>query len=47
MATKKTRTQVVQTVSTQRIEKKILLLRGQNVMLDMDLADLYGVQTER
>jgi len=27
------------------IEKKILLLRGQKVMLDRDLAQLYGVQT--
>ena len=27
------------------IEKKILLIRGQKVMLDRDLADLYGVET--
>jgi len=33
-------------VSVQRIEKKILLLRGHNVMLDMDLAELYGVATK-
>ena len=28
----------------ERIEKRILLLRGQKVMLDKDLADLYGVK---
>ena len=28
------------------IEKKILLLRGQKVMLDSDLAALYGVETK-
>jgi ORF6N domain len=29
-----------------RIEKRILLLRGQKVMLDADLAKLYGVTTK-
>ena len=29
------------------IEKKILLIRGQKVMLDADLAYLYGVETKR
>ena len=29
-----------------RIEKAILLIRGQKVMLDRDLADLYGVETK-
>lgn len=28
------------------IEKKILLIRGQKVMIDSDLAGLYGVQTK-
>lgn len=28
-----------------RIERRILLLRGQKVMLDFDLAELYGVET--
>lgn len=28
------------------IEKKIYLIRGQNVMLDRDLAELYGVETK-
>jgi hypothetical protein len=31
----------------ERIEKAILLIRGQKVMLDSDLADLYGVTTSR
>jgi len=29
------------------IEKKILFLRGQKVILDTDLAMLYGVSTKR
>jgi hypothetical protein len=29
-----------------RIESKILLIRGQKVMLDSDLAELYGVETK-
>ena len=32
-------------VSTETIESRILLLRGQKVLLDADLASLYGVQT--
>ena len=28
------------------IEKKIMLLRGQKVLLDSDLATLYGVETK-
>jgi hypothetical protein len=28
-----------------QVERKILLLRGQNVILDFDLAKLYGVET--
>ncbi len=31
-------------VISERIEKRILLLRGQRVMLSMDLAELYGVE---
>ncbi|HEX9285596.1 MAG TPA: ORF6N domain-containing protein, partial [Nitrospirales bacterium] len=34
-------------VTSERIEKRILLLRGQRVMLSMDLAQLYGVTTKR
>ena len=29
------------------IENKILVIRGQQVMLDRDLAELYGVETKR
>ena len=29
----------------ERIESKIYLIRGQKVMLDRDLAELYGVKT--
>ena len=29
------------------IERKILLIRGEKVMLDVDLAALYGVTTKR
>jgi hypothetical protein len=32
-------------ISTERIEKAILLIRGEKVMLDADLAALYGVET--
>jgi len=29
------------------IEKKIFLIRGLNVMLNRDLAELYGVKTKK
>ena len=32
-------------VPAERIEQSILLIRGQKVMLDRDLAELYGVTT--
>ena len=32
-------------IPAERIEKAILLIRGQKVMLDRDLAELYGVTT--
>ena len=32
-------------VPIERIEKAILLIRGQKVMLDRDIAELYGVET--
>lgn len=32
-------------IPVERIESKILLIRGQKVMLDRDLARLYGVET--
>lgn len=34
-------------IPVERIENKILLLRGQKVMIDRDLAELYGVETRR
>ncbi len=34
-------------VPMERIESMILLIHGQKVMLDADLADLYGVPTKR
>ena len=33
-------------VPIETIEKKILLINGQKVMLDSDLAELYGVETK-
>jgi hypothetical protein len=35
------------TASVDPIEKAILLIRGQRIMLDADLASLYGVTTKR
>jgi hypothetical protein len=32
-------------ISLERIERSILMIRGQKVMLDRDLAQLYGVET--
>ena len=34
-------------VKIERVEQRILLFRGQRVMLDADLAVLYGVPTKR
>lgn len=34
-------------IPVETIEKKILLIRGEKVMLDADLAELYGVRTKR
>jgi hypothetical protein len=34
-------------VSVQFIERRIYLIRGHKVMIDVDLADLYGVSTKR
>lgn len=33
-------------VVSESIENKILTIRGQKVMLDADLAELYGVETK-
>ena len=34
-------------IPVERIEKAILFIRGEKVMLDRDLAKLYGVTTKR
>jgi hypothetical protein len=34
-------------IPVERVESKIFLIRGQKVMLDRDLAELYGVSTGR
>lgn len=34
-------------IPIERIENRILLMRGQKVLLDRDLAFLYGVETRR
>ena len=34
-------------IVTESIETRILVIRGQKVMLDADLAELYGVETKR
>ena len=34
------------TIPTERIEKAIILIRDQKVLLDRDLAELYGVETK-
>jgi len=33
-------------ISREAIEQKIFLIRGQKVMLDKDLAELYGIKTK-
>ncbi|TAK54524.1 MAG: ORF6N domain-containing protein [Bacteroidetes bacterium] len=35
-----------QLIPLETIEKKIFFIRGQKVMLDKDLAELYGVETK-
>jgi hypothetical protein len=38
---------VLELIAAPAIEKRILMVRGRQVMLDEDLADLYGVETKR
>jgi hypothetical protein len=45
MASAKPRKPRVILVPAKRIERSILLIRGQKVLLDRDLADLYAVET--
>jgi hypothetical protein len=44
MATREQKTSL-ELIATPAIEKRIYLIRGRQVMLDEDLADLYGVET--
>lgn len=44
MATKKKSEQLI---AIEEIEEKIYLIRGEKVMLDSDLAEIYGVTTKR
>lgn len=43
----KKETAVAHLIPAERIETKILLIRGQKVMLDEDLSELYGVETKQ
>lgn len=36
-----------QVIPLDRVQQRILIIRGQKAMLDMDLAELYGVSTKR
>jgi len=45
--TKRNSQSVVFAVSVQLIERRIYLIRGHKVMVDVDLAELYGVPTKR
>jgi hypothetical protein len=38
-------TQKLVKIPVERLEKAIFLIRGEKVMLDRDLAELYGVET--
>ena len=37
----------IQTVSEETIVEKIFIVRGQKVMLDRDLPEMYGVEVKR
>ncbi len=41
------KTASLELIAAPAIEKRIFVVRGQQVMLDEDLADLYGVETKR
>src|SRR5688572_33502199 len=44
--TKGTHMSITNLISIEKIEKAIYLIRGEKVMLDRDLAELYQVQTK-
>ncbi len=39
-------TRALTNIPIERVEQAILLIRGEKVILDVDLAALYGVQTQ-
>jgi hypothetical protein len=47
MTEKGSKTKSLELIALPAIEKKILVVRGRQVMLDEDLADLYAVETKR
>ena len=47
MSAKKKGKELVLAIPDERIEQGILLIRGQKVMLDEDLAQIYGVSTRQ
>ena len=47
MADREQRTASPETIAMPVIEKRIFVIRERQVMLDEDLADLYGVETKR
>lgn len=38
---------LLQTIGTKEVEARVIELRGQKVILDRDVAELYGVETKR
>src|SRR3954452_21105478 len=47
MAEKQSDIQPLEMATAPAVEKRIFVIRGRQVMLDEDLADLYGVETKR
>jgi hypothetical protein len=43
----KAKSNIAQVLPDETLIRKIYLIRGYKVMLDSDLADLYGVETKR
>ena len=46
MGSRRSGTEQEHLIPVERIERRILLIRGQKVMLDSELAELYGVETK-
>lgn len=47
VAEKGSKTELLESIAAPTIEQRIFVVRGRQVMLDEDLADLYGVKTKR